>query len=60
MSEGVSNDSPVPSPKQGRLISKINKAIETKTPFYSFEFFPPKTTAGTACQQPYLADPILL
>jgi hypothetical protein len=28
------------------IIQKINKAIEEKRPFYSFEYFPPKTPDG--------------
>ncbi len=28
------------------IIQKINKAIEEKRPFYSFEYFPPKTADG--------------
>lgn len=28
------------------LIQKINRCLEEKKPFYSFEFFPPKTAAG--------------
>jgi methylenetetrahydrofolate reductase len=30
----------------GRIISKIRQAAEEKRPFYSFEYFPPKTDAG--------------
>jgi methylenetetrahydrofolate reductase (NADPH) len=29
-----------------KIIKKINQAIEKKTPFYSFEYFPPKTPDG--------------
>ncbi len=30
------------------LIEKINKLIENKDPFFSLEFFPPKTANGVA------------
>lgn len=29
-----------------KIIEKIQHAMEAKEPFYSFEFFPPKTAAG--------------
>ncbi|CAM9209721.1 unnamed protein product [Ectocarpus sp. 6 AP-2014] len=29
-----------------KIIDKIQQAMEAKEPFYSFEFFPPKTSAG--------------
>lgn len=29
-----------------KIIGKIQQAMEAKEPFYSFEFFPPKTSAG--------------
>lgn len=29
-----------------KIIDKIKHAVESKEPFYSFEFFPPKTSAG--------------
>lgn len=29
-----------------KIIDKINQATEGGQPFYSFEFFPPKTAAG--------------
>lgn len=29
-----------------KIIDKIEQAVKVKEPFYSFEFFPPKTSAG--------------
>ncbi|CAN0516306.1 unnamed protein product [Scytosiphon promiscuus] len=29
-----------------KIIDKIRHAMDSKEPFYSFEFFPPKTSAG--------------
>lgn len=29
-----------------KIIDKIKHAMDSKEPFYSFEFFPPKTSAG--------------
>lgn len=32
--------------REMKIIDKIQQAMEAKEPFYSFEFFPPKTSAG--------------
>ncbi len=32
--------------REMKIIDKIQHAVEAKEPFYSFEFFPPKTSAG--------------
>jgi methylenetetrahydrofolate reductase (NADPH) len=29
-----------------KIIDKINAAVDVGEPFYSFEYFPPKTAAG--------------
>jgi methylenetetrahydrofolate reductase (NADPH) len=33
---------------QDHLINRIHKAVEEKRPFYSFEYFPPKTNEGVS------------
>ncbi len=32
--------------REGKIVDKMRKAVEQHRPFYSFEYFPPKTEAG--------------
>lgn len=42
----MSQPSNLPTHPQEKFIDKINKQIELNEPFFSFEFFPPRTPEG--------------